>query len=335
MGFKVLAPNSFGGRSMDFKYEREALDAIGAEIVTAQCSTKEEYYEQLKDTDALMVAMLAADEDAIKHMPKVKVISTGGIGLDKIDVDAATAAGIAIVNVPDVFIEEVADQAFALFLAVNRRVVEYANAVKAGNWSGRGQMQPRAMPKIAGSTLGLVAFGNIGRAVARRAQGFGMRVIVNDPFVSEDVMRAAGVEPVSMDEVFSQADVVSCHVPLIKSTHHLLTEHHFSLMKPTAIFINTSRGPVVDEAALIKTLREGRILGAGLDVTEIEPIQPDNPLLKMDNVVITPHMASRSDTADIERRRRAGQNIANVLSGKMPANLVNKDVAERLGLKPA
>jgi D-3-phosphoglycerate dehydrogenase len=146
-------------------------------------------------------------------------------------------------------------------------------------------------------------------------------------------MREAGVEPVELDEVFRQADVVSCHVPLLKSTHHMLTAHHFDLMKPSAIFINTSRGPVVKEADLIATLQAGKILGAGLDVTEVEPIQPDNPLLTMDNVVITPHMASRSDSADIERRRRVGENIAAVLTGRMPRNLVNKEVAERLGLK--
>jgi D-3-phosphoglycerate dehydrogenase len=335
MGFKVLAPNSFGGRNMNFQYEREALDPIGAEIVAVQCNSPEEYHQYLRDADAVMVGMLGVDERALEHMGRVKVVSTGGIGLDKIDVDACTAAGIAVVNVPDVFTEEVADQAFALFLAVNRRVVEYNNFVKAGNWGnwGRANFPQRAMPKIAGSTMGLVAFGNIARAVARRAQGFGMRVITSDPYVSPDAMREAGVEPVEIDEVFRQADVVSCHVPLLKSTHRMITAHHFSLMKPTAIFVNTSRGPVVDEAALIAALQEKRILGAGLDVTEVEPIQADNPMLGMDNVVITPHMASRSDVADVERRRRAGQNIAAVLSGTMPRNLVNKEVAERLGLK--
>ncbi len=333
MAFRIVSPNGFGGRSMNWQYEREALEPIGAEIVAVQCQSDEDYYQCLREADAVMVGMLPVDERAIEHMGRVKVVSTGGIGLDKIDVDACTAAGIAVVNVPDVFTEEVADQAFALFLAVNRRVVEYNNLVKAGGWGNRAGMQPRAMPKIAGSTMGLVAFGNIARAVARRAQGFGMRVIAADPYVSPDAMRAASVEPVELDEVFRQADVVSCHVPLLKDTRHMLTAHHFSLMKPTAIFVNTSRGPVVDEAALIAALREGRILGAGLDVTEVEPIQPDNPMLKMDNVVITPHMASRSDTADIERRRRAGQNIAAVLSGRMPPNLVNKDVAGRLGLQ--
>lgn len=332
MGFKVLAANSFGGRTMAFQYEREALDPIGAEIVAVQCNTDEEYYQALADADALMVGRLAADARAIEHMRRVKVISTGGIGLDRIDLDAATAAGIAVVNVPDVFTEEVADQAFALFLAVNRRLVDYNALVKAGGW-GTTNLPPRSIRKIPGSTLGLVAFGNIGKAMARRALGFGMRVIASDPFVPADVMRQAGVEPVDMDEVFRQADVVSCHVPLLKSTHHLLTAHHFSLMKRTAIFINTSRGPVVKEADLIAALQAGTILGAGLDVTEVEPIQPDNPLLTLPNVVITPHMASRSDTADIERRRRAGQNIAAVLSGRLPRNLVNQEVAARLGLR--
>lgn len=333
MAFKVVAPNGFGGRNMDWQYEREALDPIGAEISAVQCHSDEDYHQCLRQAHAVMVGLLPINEQALEHMGQVKVVSTGGIGLDKIDVDACTAAGIAVVNVPDVFTEEVADQAFALFLAVNRRVVEYNNLVKAGNWGNRTGMPPRAMPKIAGSTMGLVAFGNIARAVARRAQGFGMRVIAADPYVPAEAIRAAGVEPVELDDLFRQADVVSCHVPLLKSTRHMLTAHHFDLMKPTAIFVNTSRGPVVDEAGLIAALQEGRLLGAGLDVTEVEPIQSDNPLLTMDNVVITPHMASRSDTADIERRRRAGQNIAAVLSGKLPQNLVNKEVAGRLGLK--
>ncbi|MCC6626422.1 MAG: C-terminal binding protein [Chloroflexi bacterium] len=332
MGFRVVAPNPYGGRRANFEYENEALAPIGAEIVSVACPTKEDYYAAIRDADAIMVGGLAIDPDAIERMPKVKVVSTGGIGLDKIDVDACTAAGIAVVNVPDVFIEEVADQAFALFLAVNRRVLEYATIVQNREW-GKAQPAPRAIPKIAGSTLGLVAFGNIGRAMARRGLGFGMRVIASDPFVSADVLRAAGVEPVEMDEVFRQADVVSCHVPLLKSTQHLISSHHFGLMKPTAIFINTSRGPVVDEAALITALDAGAILGAGLDVTEVEPVQADNPLLGRANVVITPHMASRSDTADIERRRRAGQNIAAILSGKLPRNLVNKEVATRLSLQ--
>jgi D-3-phosphoglycerate dehydrogenase len=332
MGFKVLAPNAFGGRAASFEYELEALRPIGAEIVVVQCNTPEEYYAALQDADAVMVGRLAVDPEAIAHMSRVKVVSTGGIGLDKIDVDACTAAGIAVVNVPDVFIEEVADQAFALFLAVNRRLVEYHNLVQNRQW-GKANLPPRSIPKIAGSTMGLVAFGNIGRAMARRALGFGMRVIAADPYVAPAVMRDAGVEPVELDEVFRQADVVSCHAPLLKSTHHLITAHHFNLMKPTAIFVNTSRGPVVKEADLIAALDAGRILGAGLDVTEVEPLPDDSPLLGRPNVIITPHMASRSDTADIERRRRAGQNIAAVLSGKMPRNLVNKEVAARLGLQ--
>ena len=331
MAFRVVAPNAYGGRGGMFQYENEALGAIGAEIVAITCKTNDEYYAAIRDADAVMVGGLAIDPDAIERMPKVKVVSTGGIGLDKIDVEACTSAGIAVVNVPDVFIEEVADQAFALFLAVNRRVVEYGEQVQKRQW-GKAQLPPRAIPKVSGSTLGLVAFGNIGKAMARRGQGFGMRVIAADPFVSPDILREANVEPVEIDEVFRQADVVSCHAPLLAGTRHLITAHHFNLMKPTAIFINTSRGPVVDEAALIATLDAGKILGAGLDVTEVEPIADDNPLLGRANVVITPHMASRSDFADIERRRRAGQNIAAVLSGKLPRNLVNTDVAARLGL---
>jgi D-3-phosphoglycerate dehydrogenase / 2-oxoglutarate reductase len=311
MPFKVVAPNAYGGRGMSFQYELEALAPIGAEIVAERCETDEDYYRLLREADAVLVGGLPVNEAAIERMPKVKVVSTGGIGLDRIDVDACTSAGIAVVNVPDVFTEEVADQAFALFLAVNRRVVEYNAQVQAKNW-GKAGIPPRAMPKIAGSTMGLVAFGNIARAMARRAKGFGMRVIATDPVVPADVIAAAGVEPVSMDEVFSQSDVVSCHVPLLKATHHLITAHHFGLMKPTAIFINTSRGPVVDEAALVKALQTGQIAGAGLDVFEVEPLPHDSPLMRMSNVLIAPHNSNSSPAA----WERVHQNsIRNLLAG--------------------
>jgi D-3-phosphoglycerate dehydrogenase len=331
MGFTVLSTGGFGGRVATYELENEALAPIGAEIVVRPCETRAQYYAALADVDAVYLGRWGAQAEAIGHMKKVKVIATTGIGLDSIDVEAATAAGIAVVNVPDVFTEEVADQAFALFLAVNRRLVDYHSLVIQRGW-GTHQLPPRAIPKIAGSTLGLVAFGNIGRAMARRARGFGMHLLASDPFVPPDTLRQAGVTPVALDDLCRQADVISCHVPLLRTTHHLLTAHHFALMKPTAIFINTSRGPVVNEPDLIAALQQGRLLGAGLDVTEIEPIPPDNPLLSLPNVVLTPHMASRSDTADIERRRRAGQNIAAVLAGQRPRNLVNQEVAARLGL---
>jgi D-3-phosphoglycerate dehydrogenase len=269
--------------------------------------------------------------DVIKQLKQCKIIQTTGIGFDRIDVDAATAAGIPVVNVPDVFTEEVADQAFTLLLAVNRKLVYCHEMATSGKWSqtiaGIG-----SVPKINGKTLGLVAFGNIARAVARRATGFNLRIISSDPFVTPEVMAEHGVEPVTIEQVFSESDFISAHVPHSKATHHLIDKRLFDLMKPSAIFVNTGRGPVVDEEALIAALREGKLAGAGLDVLEQEPPDPNNPLLSMPNVTVTPHVAAQSNESTVARRRRHGEEIARVLSGKRPLHPVNRDVLDRLPL---
>jgi len=184
-------------------------------------------------------------------------------------------------------------------------------------------IQRLAMPRITGQTLGLVPFGRIPRAMARRAQGFGMRVIAYDPYVPGEVFRGHGVEQVSFDEVFRQADFVSSHLPLTKETFHLIGDAQFRLMKPSAYFFNTGRGTVVDEAALIAALQEGRIAGAGLDVLEQEPPDPNNPLLRMSNVALAPHLGSVSDVSLVERRRLIANQIVAVLSDTVPHGIVN------------
>jgi len=268
----------------------------------------------------------------IGKLRRCKLIMATGIGLDKIDLDAATAAGIPVANVPDVFTEEVADQAFALLLAVNRKLPYCVEMARSGRWA-QTQAGMGSVPKINGKTLGLVAFGNIAKAVARRAQGFGLRVLAHDPFVQPDQMAALGVESATLEGVFSQSDFVSAHAPHSKATHHMIGAAQFALMKADAIFINTGRGRVVDEGALIAALREGKLAGAGLDVLEEEPASEDNPLLHMENVVVTPHVAAYSNESLVARRRRHGEEIAAVLSGRRPRNCANKAVLDRLDLK--
>jgi D-3-phosphoglycerate dehydrogenase len=191
----------------------------------------------------------------------------------------------------------------------------------------------KPMPKLTNEVLGLVAFGNIPRKVAARARGFDMRVIAWDPFVSADAFEQHGVERVTdLAEVFRRADFVSSHLPLNKDTRGLLNYALFSSMKPTAYFINTGRGPTHVEADLIRALTERKLAGAGLDVMELEPTEPGNPLHDMENVVLTPHTASVSDVSDVERRRRVGQEIAAVLQGRMPRSVVNKEVLARVNL---
>src|SRR4051794_17584753 len=268
MGFRVAITNP---RYDNLDLEREALDPIGAELIPVYAEDDVSYAEQIADMDAVIVGLrVSLTAEVIAQLRSIKIIQATGIGVDKIDVDAATEAGIPVCNVPDVFTEEVADQAFTLLLAVNRKLVYTQQMAASGRWS-QTQAGLGSVPKINGKTLGLVAFGNIARAVARRAKGFGLQITSHDPFVTEDVMQEHGVEPVTMERLFQESDFISAHVPHSKATHHLIGERLFELMKPSAIFVNTGRGKVVDEEALIEALREGKLAGAGLDVLEQEP----------------------------------------------------------------
>ena len=330
MAFIVGVPNPRPEQT--FELEQEALDPIGARLIPFQAREPGEYLDALADVDAiLMTPRTWLTAEVVRKLRTCKVISAAGIGVDKVDLEAATEAGIPVTNVPDIFTEEVADQAFLLTLAVNRKLLYCHEMATSGRWA-QAYAGLGSMPKIHGSTLGLVAFGNIARAVARRAHGFGMRVLGYDPFVEPATMTGLGVEPRSLDDLLRASDFVSVHAPHSKGTHHLMGETQFALMKPSAVFVNTGRGKVVDEPALIRALESGQIAGAGLDVLEEEPPDPNNPLLTMSNVVITPHMASYSDESNVARRRRVGQEIAAVLTGKRPRNVVNKSVLERLAL---
>jgi D-3-phosphoglycerate dehydrogenase / 2-oxoglutarate reductase len=329
MTFKVAITNP---RGTSFEHEQVALNEIDAEIVPIYADNEEDYARQIADADAVIAGLkVRLTADVIGKLKQCKIIQTTGIGFDRIDVEAATAAGIPVVNVPDVFTEEVADQAFALLLAVNRKVVYCHQMATSGKWSqtiaGMG-----SVPKINGKTLGLVAFGNIARAVARRAKGFNLKILAHDPFVKPEAMEEHGVESASLERLFQESDFISAHAPHSKATHHLINKRLFDMMKPSAIFVNTGRGPVVDEEGLIAALREGKLAGAGLDVLEQEPPDPNNPLLSMPNVTVTPHVAAQSNESAVARRRRHGEEIARVLTGKRPLHPVNREVLDRLTL---
>ncbi|MFN8524770.1 MAG: C-terminal binding protein [Chloroflexota bacterium] len=330
MAFKVAGTNPRG--DYNFEYEKEALEPIGAEVVTIRSSDPTEYAGLIADMDAVIIGTgMRYTSELMSKLTRCKVIMSGAVGFDRIDVDAATAAGILVINVPDVWVEEVADHAMMLLLAVARKLVYSNRIANTAQW-------PRVyegfapIPRLQESTLGLVAFGTIARNVARRAKAFGIRVIATDPVVPDSVFAEAGVERKSMDEVFRESDFVSAHVPHSKATHHLIGASHFAQMKPNSIFLNTGRGAVVDEPALIAALKAGRPSAAGLDVLEQEPPQADNPLLSMPNVLVTPHTAYYSDAAFIASRRRVGEEIAAVLTGTKPRNPVNPAVLARLGL---
>jgi len=232
-----------------------------------------------------------------------------------------------VTNCPDTFIEEVADHALTLLLSSFRRVIEQDRMVREGRWR-EGRPALLQIPRLMGQTLGLIAFGHVARAVAKRAKAFGLRVIAYDPFIEELVMVEHGVLPCSLEEVLSQSDFVSMHAPATPEAEGMLMEKHFKQMKKTAIFINTGRGPTVQEAGLIKALQEGWIAHAGLDVLEIEPPGNNNPILGMPNVTLSAHTASASARFDPARKRHVGRELALVLSGKWPMSCVNPAVLQ-------
>jgi D-3-phosphoglycerate dehydrogenase len=329
--FKVVSPIGPRGPA-SYTYEMEALAPLGAEIVETAASADQDLIAVARDADVLYGQGRRIGRRVIEALERCRLIALGSVGVDSVDIAAATQRGIPVTNVPDTFIEEVADHAMMLVLATFRRLTVMDRLVREGRWA-EGRPMLYAFPRLMGQTLGFVAFGHVARAVAVRARPFGVHMIAYDPYVEELVMSQYGVEPVSLPELLERSDIVSMHAPSTADAHHMFTESHFRAMKRTALFVNTGRGPTVDEPALVTALQEGWIAGAGLDVLEQEPPAPVNPLLKMDNVILTPHAASASARFDPARKRRVGQEIALVLSGRWPRSCVNPSVLERTGLE--
>ena len=323
--------SSFNLAVSDYSYENESLSPIGAEIVELPANSDEEFIEMAKDAQAVIARGRMINADIIAGLENCKVIGCGSVGTDRVDVEAATRHGIPVTYVPDVFIEEVADHTMALLLGAHRHLYEMRSWIRAGRWA-EGHPHMRNFPRLYGQTLGLIAFGNVGRAVARRGQAFGLRVIAHDPYVAETEMTNAGVEPVGLNDLLARSDFVSNHGPLNEETHHIMGKEQFKAMKPSAMFINAGRGPSQDEAALIDALQQGEIAGAGLDVFEMEPADPENPLFQMDNVIVTPHIASATSRMMPETRRRLGQEIALVLQGRWPRSAVNPQTLQNSDL---
>ena len=318
--------------SARYALELEALSEV-ADIVEVDGASPESFLEGARDADAIMTSWgIHINEEIIGGLDQCVVIGVGSVGVDMVDVDAATRAGIVVTNVPDVFIEEVADHTLMLLLAAGRRVKMMDQLVREGRWY-EGRPILNHVPRLWGQTLGLVSFGNVATAVARRAKAFGLHVIAYDPYVSELKMTAEGVEPVTFDELLERSDYLSVHPGLNAQTRGMMNDAAFAKMKSTAVIINCGRGPVIDEAALIRALQAGQIAAAGLDVLEQEPPDPNNPLLAMDNVIITPHAASATTRMRTETRRRNGREVALVLQGKWPMSCVNPTVLPRTPLE--
>ena len=289
--------------------------------------SREELLEKIKDKDGLLCLLTdKIDAEVMDAAPNLKVISTYSVGYDHIDIEAATKRGIYVTHTPGVLTDAVAEFTVGLLLAVTRRVLEADRTIRANEWNKPWNPFFLTGPELKGKTLGIIGFGRIGVAVAKKVQGFEMNVIYYDVYRKEDVEKELGVKYVDLETLLKTSDFVSLHVPLMKETYHMIDEKELKMMKPTAYLINTARGAVINTDALIKALEEGWIAGAALDVFEQEPLPPNHPLTKFKNVVLAPHIAS----ATIEARQRmaelAANNLVAVLKGEMPPALVNKDV---------
>ena len=283
-----------------------------------------ELIARTRDADAMVVVSSPMTRNVMSALEGLKTVVRTGVGYDVIDVPAATELGVIVVNIPDLWVREVANHALALLLAWNRKILTMDRQVHAGVWGGG--VPGAHTGALHGETVGIVGLGNIGSAFARRVAAFETNVIACDPYVDDTRFAGLGVERVSLEALAERSDYVSVHTLLNAESRYLIGEAFFRRMKPTAILINTSRGPVVDERALARALEAKRLAGAALDVWEEEPIAPDNPLLKMDNVIATPHAAYFSSAAVAQVPRRCGEEIARVLTGQRPLNVVNPDV---------
>jgi D-3-phosphoglycerate dehydrogenase len=311
--------------------EKIELEQIGArQIVTPPLDSEEDMVTQTEHSDGMIIMESMVSLRTMEASPNCKVILRTGVGVDTIDIDAATKRGIAVVNVPDIWIREVANHAMALLLACNRRIFLLDHHIRKNVWH---KVIPPPVGAIHGETLGIIGLGQIGKSLAKRAIGFEMNLIAYDPYIDQSVFEEYGVKSVSFEELLTKSDYISIHTPLTDETRHMFDEKALRKMKPTSYLINTARGPIVEISALEKALQNKWISGAGIDVFEQEPMPVDNPILKMDNVIMTPHAGYYSDPALKALGTRCGQEVARVLLGKKPLFLVNPDVLQILPLK--
>jgi len=303
------------------------------EFVDKPSVTEDDIIAAAGDADAVIVVTEPYTKKVISHLRSCRLICTPKMGYDNIDVAAATEAGICVSCTPDASIEEVSDHTMALLLTCARKIPRIDRAVRAGVWQSLHgpEMEDiwRGIMAVRGMTLGLIGFGRISVALVPKAKGFGLRILAFDPYVDQAVMTNAGVEAVSLERLLRESDFVSIHCALTAENRHMLGAEQFRLMKPTAYLINTSRGALVDEKALQAALTGGDIAGAALDVIEVEPINMNNPLLKLDNIVLTGHSAHYSDTAAAYVRRKAIEDISRILSGKWPEGWINPEVESK------
>lgn len=315
----------------------DLFESAGMEVIQRPVRSTEDMVDLLKDADGALVNTLPlTSREVLEACPRLKVVSRMGVGVDSIDLDAATELGVLACNVPGVNTTEVADHAMAMLLTLTRRMNDAIDATRAGGWRNNraaiGAVQT-GVRRIAGHTMGIIGFGNIGRAFATRIRGFGpASIIAYDPYVPQLAGDLYGVRMVDMDELLSSSDFITIHCSATAETHHLIGAAALSKMKKTAFLVNTSRGNVVDGSAVAEALQNGEIAAAALDVTEIEPIEDDDPLLQLPNAIVTPHIAGFSPTFLNVCPVRQAENVIRVLHGIPPHGLANPEVIKTIAV---
>jgi len=309
-----------------FDIEKKVLSKCNVDLVKFQCKTEEELIRNCKDADALLNQYAKITSNVIENLDQVKIIARYGIGVDNIDVDAATKKNILVTNV--VYdICDVADHTVMLMLALTRKLFFVDKSIKKFEWDWK-KFHP--ITRIKGKTIGIIGLGRVGRQVAKRIKGFEVNLLACDPYIPDDVFTTYNAKRVDQNTLLEQSDIVTIHVPLNKETGHMISTDQLKKMKRKAILINAARGGIVDEKALCEALKKKQIAGAGLDVLEQEPLQKDNQLLYFDTVIITPHMGWYSEDTVDEVQRIAAEQVLQCLQRRVPTNLVNKEVMKRL-----
>ena len=318
--FKVVITDH---RFPSVEIQEKVLSEIGAELVVGQSKTEEEIIEIARDADGILVARSMITAKIIHALERCKVMVRYGVGVDNIDIPAATQKGIMVSNVLDYCVEEVADHALALILSLARKVVFSARRVQAGEWSIQ-NLEP--LKRLSRQTVGVVGYGRIGKMLAQKASAVGFRVIGYVPFVGKMGPEDNGISFVSLETILKESDFVSLHTPLTAETQGMIGDENIRLMKPTAAIVNVSRGALIDENALICALKEKRLAGAGLDVLVNEAADSGHPLQTMEEVIVTSHTAFYSEEAIEELQQKAAQKVVSALSGQLPDPLVNPEV---------
>jgi len=317
-----------------FPHNLEIYQKFNATLIRRDCSNEKALVSAAENADAILTGLTNIPRSAMEKMKKCRVISAIGIGYEGIDLEAATELGIAVTNVPDYCLEEVSDHAIALILACARKIVRLDRAVREGKWDTNEKLEIRTkiwppMFRLREQTLGLIGLGRISRTLVPKVQGFGFRIIAYDPYIPQKAAQELKVSLVSLEELLQQSDYISVHIPLTEETRNMLGIKQFQMMKPTAYLINTSRGALIKEDELFQALKEGLLAGAALDVTDPEPPHPDNPLIKLDEVILTAHSAHFSNLSAVELRKKAEENVFTVLGGNFPPGLLNPAVKEK------